>query len=201
MNASPLPPRYRRPERIAHGGMGEIYRAEDAQLERTVAIKLLAAAFANDDSVRERFTREALAAARLSRAEHGDDLRRREHEGRPYIVMEYSAARSPTGSRREGAQPLGRSLEWLREDRSRARRGARAWDRAPRRQPANLLLDDEGGVHVADFGVASAAHLGAMTETGTVVGTAGYLSPEQARASGRRRRATATRSPWSPSNS
>ena len=68
MNASPLPPRYRRPERIAHGGMGEIYRAEDAQLERTVAIKLLAAAFANDDSVRERFTREALAAARLSRA-------------------------------------------------------------------------------------------------------------------------------------
>ena len=163
--------------------MGEIYRAEDAQLERTVAIKLLADGLANDDSVRERFTREALAAARLSRAPSTVTIFDvGEHQGRPYIVMEYF----PGGSladrlTAEGAQPLGRTLDWLGET-------AAALDAAHSHgivhrdvKPANLLLDDEGRVHVADFGVASAAHLGAMTETGTVVGTAGYLSPEQAR--------------------
>ena len=105
-----------------------------------------------------------------------------EYEGRPYIVMEYF----PGGSladrlAAEGAQPLGRTLEWLRET-AAALDAAHAHGIVHRDvKPANLLLDDEGGVHVADFGVASAAHLGAMTETGTVVGTAGYLSPEQAR--------------------
>ena len=163
--------------------MGEIYRAEDTQLERTVAIKLLADAFANDDSVRERFTREALAVARLSRAPSTVTIFDvGEHDGRPYIVMEYL----PGGSladrlAAEGAQPLGRTLEWLRET-AAALDAAHAHGIVHRDvKPANLLLDDEGRVHVADFGVASAAHLGAMTETGTVVGTAGYLSPEQAR--------------------
>ena len=163
--------------------MGEIYRAEDAQLERTVAIKLLADGFAHDASVRERFTREALAAARLSRAPSTVTIFDvGEHEGRPYIVMEYL----PGGSladrlAAEGAQPLGRALAWLRA-------AAAALDAAHESgivhrdvKPGNLLLDDEGRLHVADFGVASAAHLGALTETGTVVGTAGYLSPEQAR--------------------
>jgi serine/threonine protein kinase len=163
--------------------MGEIYRAEDAQLERTVAIKLLADGLAHDDSVRERFTREALAAARLSRAPSTVTIFDvGEHEGRPYIVMEYL----PGGSladrlTAEGAQPLGRTLEWLGET-AAALDAAHAHGIVHRDvKPANLLLDDEGRVHVADFGVASAAHLGAMTETGTVVGTAGYLSPEQAR--------------------
>jgi hypothetical protein len=183
VSTSPLPSRYRGAERIARGGMGEIYRAEDTQLERTVAIKLLAEGFANDPSVRERFTREALAAARLSRAPSTVTIFDvGEHEDRPYIVMEYLAGGSLADRlAAEGAQPLGRSLAWLRD-------AAAALDAAHESgivhrdvKPGNLLLDDEGRVHVADFGVASAAHLGALTETGTVVGTAGYLSPEQAR--------------------
>ena len=162
--------------------MGEIYRAEDAQLERTVAIKLLAAAFANDDSVRERFTREALAAASSRAPSTVTIFDVGEYEGRPYIVMEYFLGGSLADRlAAEGAQPLGRTLEWLRET-AAALDAAHAHGIVHRDvKPANLLLDDEGGVHVADFGVASAAHLGAMTETGTVVGTAGYLSPEQAR--------------------
>ena len=183
MNGSVLPDRYRNPERIARGGMGEVYRAEDRDLARLVAIKLLADQFAENDAIRKRFTREALAVARLSNAPNtvtifdvGD------HQGRPYIVMEYL----PGGSladrlEGDGAQPLGRSLEWLGQ-------AAAALDAAHGNgivhrdvKPGNLLLDDDGRVKVADFGVASAADLGSFTEAGTVLGTAGYLAPEQAR--------------------
>src|SRR4029450_13044749 len=85
-----LPPRYRDPVRIGRGGMGDIYRATDSMLGREAAIKILADRYAQDTAIRERFTREALAAARLSGEHHtvtiydvGD------HNGRPYIVMEY----------------------------------------------------------------------------------------------------------------
>jgi serine/threonine-protein kinase len=178
-----FPPRYRRPERIASGGMGEVYRAEDADLERTVAIKLLAGNLAGDDAVRARFTREALAAARLSHAPGIVTIYDvGEHEGRPYIVMEYLAGGSLADRlEREGAQPVGRSLQWLHQ-------AAQALDAAHGRgvvhrdvKPANLLLDADDRVHVADFGVASAAGMTSLTDAGTVVGTAGYLSPEQAR--------------------
>ena len=186
VDASRLPPRYRRPERIGYGGMGEIFRAEDADLDRVVAIKVLADRFVDDDAIRARFTREALTAARLSSAPGTVTIFDvGEHEGRPYIVMEYLGGGSLADRiAAEGAQPLGRSLAWLGE-------AAAALDAAHRGgivhrdvKPANLLLDDDGQVHVADFGVASAAHLGSLTETGTIIGTAGYLAPEQARGDG-----------------
>jgi eukaryotic-like serine/threonine-protein kinase len=180
---SQLPERYRNPERIARGGMGEVYRAEDADLARIVAVKLLSGRFADNDAIRGRFTREALAVARLSHAPSTVTIFDvGEHEGRPYIVMEYL----PGGSladrlEREGAQPVGRALDWLGQ-------AAAALDAAHANgivhrdvKPANLLLDSDDRVKVADFGVASAADLGSFTEAGTVVGTAGYLAPEQAR--------------------
>ena len=183
VEGSQLPERYRNPERIARGGMGEVYRAEDADLARIVAVKLLSERFADNDAIRGRFTREALAVARLSHAPSTVTIFDvGEHEGRPYIVMEYL----PGGSladrlEREGAQPVGRSLEWLGQ-------AAAALDAAHANgivhrdvKPANLLLDSDDRVKVADFGVASAADLGSFTEAGTVVGTAGYLAPEQAR--------------------
>jgi len=183
VNDSHLPPRYRNPERIARGGMGEIFRAEDADLARIVAIKVLADRYANDESIRARFTREALAAARLSNAPSTVTIFDvGEHDDHPYIVMEYL----PGGSLadrlvRDGAQPIGRSLDWLGQ-------AAAALDAAHASgivhrdvKPANLLLDSDNRVKVADFGVASAVGLGSLTEAGTVVGTAGYLAPEQAR--------------------
>jgi eukaryotic-like serine/threonine-protein kinase len=183
VNESHLPPRYRNPERIARGGMGEIFRAEDADLARIVAIKVLADRYANDEAIRARFTREALAAARLSNAPSTVTIFDvGEHDDHPYIVMEYL----PGGSLadrlvRDGAQPIGRSLDWLGQ-------AAAALDAAHASgivhrdvKPANLLLDSDNRVKVADFGVASAVGLGSLTEAGTVVGTAGYLAPEQAR--------------------
>jgi hypothetical protein len=163
--------------------MGEIYRAEDAHLARTVAVKVLSERFADNAAIRGRFTREGLAAARLSNAPSTVTIFDvGEHEGRPYIVMEYL----PGGSladrlARGGAQPLGRSLDWLRQA-GAALDAAHASGIVHRDvKPANLLLDDDDCVKVADFGVASAADLASFTEAGTVVGTAGYLAPEQAR--------------------
>ena len=177
-----LPPRYLRPTRIGYGGMGEIFRAEDEVLGRTVAIKVLFARYARDESLRARFTREALAAARLS-GESGTvtifDVG--EWDGRPFIVMEYLDGGSLEARlSADGPPSVDQVLAWLDQ-------AAGALDAAHRRgvvhrdvKPGNLLLDHDGDLRVADFGIASAAGLHSLTLTGTVLGTAGYLSPEQA---------------------
>jgi serine/threonine-protein kinase len=177
-----LPSRYTGATRVGRGGMGDIFRATDSTLGRAVAIKILAERFATDESVRARFTREALAAARLSGEPNIVTIFDvGEYRERPYIVMEYLGGGSLDGVLRgSGAQPPQRAFGWLEQ-------AARALDAAHREgvvhrdvKPANLLLDHDGNVHVADFGVASAAGMDSLTATGTVLGTAGYLSPEQA---------------------
>src|SRR5947208_1619816 len=86
VNTDILPPRYRGPQQIGRGGMGEIYRATDSTLGRAVAIKVLAEPYAQDESIRERFMREALSAARLSGQPNTVTIYDvGEHEGRPYI--------------------------------------------------------------------------------------------------------------------
>jgi tRNA A-37 threonylcarbamoyl transferase component Bud32 len=176
-----LPPRYREPRRIGHGGMGDIYRARDSMLDREVAIKVLAQRYAEDDANRRRFTREALASARLS----SDpaivtifDVG--EWEGRPFIVMEYLGGGSLEDRLRDGRPPTSQALAWLEQ-------AARALDAAHGQgivhrdvKPGNLLLDGAGELKVADFGIASATGMDSLTVAGTVLGTAGYLSPEQA---------------------
>jgi hypothetical protein len=176
-----LPPRYQRPRRIGHGGMGDIYRARDSMLDRDVAIKVLAERYAEDQPTRERFTREALASARLS----SDpaivtifDVG--EWEGQPFIVMEYLGGGSLEDRLADGRPPTAQALAWLEQ-------AARALDTAHAQgvvhrdvKPGNLLLDDAEDVHVADFGIASATGMDSLTVAGTILGTAGYLSPEQA---------------------
>jgi eukaryotic-like serine/threonine-protein kinase len=177
-----LPPRYREPELIGRGAMGDIYCATDATLGRPVAIKILAERYARDDAIRRRFTREALAAARLSGQPHSVTIYDvGEHGGRPYLVMEYLGGGSLDDIlRKEGAQPPQRSFDWL-EQAAQALDAAHAAGVVHRDvKPANLMLDREGSVHVADFGIASAAGTDSLTMTGTVLGTAGYLSPEGA---------------------
>jgi eukaryotic-like serine/threonine-protein kinase len=183
VEAGILPARYVDPERIGRGGMGDIFVATDELLGRRVAVKVLADRYAWDEGIRQRFTREALAAARLSGQPGAVTIFDvGEWSGRPYIVMEHL----PGGSledhvRQSGAHAPAQALRWLEQ-------AAAAIDAAHRRgvvhrdiKPANLLLDANGNVHVADFGIASAAGLGSLTLTGMVLGTAGYLSPEHAR--------------------
>jgi serine/threonine protein kinase len=177
-----LPDRYSSPEAIGRGGMGEIFRATDTTLGRAVAIKVLDQRYAEDASVRERFTREALAVARLSGNPNIVTIYDvGEYRERPYIVMEYLGGGSLQDRIKGGPIPPGQALQWLEQ-------AAAALDAAHRDgvihrdvKPANLLLDRYGRMHVADFGIASAAGLDSLTQTGTVLGTASYLSPEQAK--------------------
>ena len=176
-------PRYRDPQHLARGGMGDVYRATDTQLGRTVAIKVLGDRYADDESVRERFKREALAAARLSGSPNTVTIFDvGESDGHPYIVMELlEGGTLEDRLRAGGAQDPADVLRWL-EQAAGALDAAHAAGVVHRDvKPGNLLLNSRGEVSVADFGVASAVGLDSMTMTGTVLGTAGYLSPEQAK--------------------
>jgi eukaryotic-like serine/threonine-protein kinase len=178
-----LPPRYRGARLIAHGGMGEIFLATDEVLGRDVAIKVLAERYALDESVRQRFRREALAAARLSGNPNIVTIFDvGEHEGRPMIVMEHLAGGS-LERRIKGPKPIetAQVLDWLGEAGAALDAAHEAGIVHRDVKPGNLLLDEQDHVKVADFGIASAAGLDSFTQTGTILGTAGYLSPEQAR--------------------
>jgi serine/threonine-protein kinase len=161
--------------------MGEIYRATDKWLGRVVAVKLLAARYAADELSRNRFMREALAAARLSGNPYAVSIFDvGEYNERPFLVMEYLAGGSLQERLRSGPVPTGQALYWLENT-------GRALDAAHERgiihrdvKPGNLLFNDRGAVKVADFGIARAVGEESLTKPGTVLGTAGYLAPEQA---------------------
>jgi serine/threonine protein kinase len=183
VQAGILPDRYADPRLIGQGGMGRIYLAEDRELGRKVAVKVLDDRFANDERLRERFKREALTAARLSSHPHVVTIFDvGEWHGRPFIVMEYLPG--GTLGERTRRQPVapGAALAWLGQ-------AAEALDAAHGLgivhrdvKPANLLFDERDDLAVADFGIARIADDTdtGMTATGTVLGTAGYLAPEQA---------------------
>jgi eukaryotic-like serine/threonine-protein kinase len=176
-----LPGRYEAVHHIANGGMAAVWAADDRVLGRTVAIKLLAAHLAQDERAVHRFMREARAAATLSSHPHVVMIYDvGEHNGRPFIVMEHMAGGPLSQRLRRGRPRLEEALRWLGET-------AAALDAAHDRgivhrdvKPHNLLLDERGRLGVADFGIARLAWESAVTQTGQVLGTAAYISPEQA---------------------
>jgi eukaryotic-like serine/threonine-protein kinase len=172
--------RYRLDRELARGGMATVWIAEDPLLSRRVAVKLLLPELAVDDALRVRFRNEAIAAAKLTHPgivatyDTGDD------DGTAYIVMELVE---------------GKTLRRLIDDRGKlpvreavdiSSQVADALEHAHRQglvhrdiKPANVLVQSDGRVKVTDFGIAKAAGGDDLTRTGTVVGTARYLAPEQ----------------------
>jgi len=172
--------RYRVISRLGSGGMADVYLAEDQLLGRQVAVKVLHHHFAEDQEFVERFRREASSAAALSHPNIVAIFDRGEWNGTYYIAMEYVAGRSLKAIVREqGALDPASAIEIvvqiLRAARFAHRRGVIHRDL----KPHNVILDEEGRARVTDFGIARAG-ASDMTLTGSIMGTAQYLSPEQA---------------------
>ena len=175
--------RYRLLAPIGTGGSAHVYLAEDSTLRRRVAVKLLHAALAEDESFLRRFRAEAQAAAALNHPNVMRVFDWGEDEDGPYLVLEHLGG----GSLRD-VLDSGRRLS-LPQAASVAMQAAKALDYAHRRglvhrdiKPANLLFDDEGRLCIADFGVARALAEATWTEpAGAMVGTARYAAPEQAK--------------------
>ena len=177
--------RYRIDRRLGAGGMSTVFQATDSVLERPVAVKLLAEHLAEDEAFVARFRREALAAARLMHPNVVQvfDSGRDEASDRHYIVMEYVDGPSCADLLREHKR-----LE-VDETVAIVRDACQALDYAHRAgvihrdvKPGNLLVASETGTtKLADFGIAKAAEQTRITQVGAVLGTAAYLSPEQAR--------------------
>jgi serine/threonine protein kinase len=176
--------RYRVEGRLGVGGMSTVMLAVDERLERKVAVKLLAEHLADDPTFVSRFKREALAAARLVHPnvvqvyDFGFDQATSQH----FIVMEYVPGRSCAELLRDrGHLDLQQAVDIISQS-------CRGLDYAHRNgvvhrdvKPGNLIVSDSGVVKLADFGIARATDQSSITQVGSVLGTAAYLSPEQAR--------------------
>ncbi|MGH2946612.1 MAG: PASTA domain-containing protein [Solirubrobacteraceae bacterium] len=172
--------RYKVLKRLGSGGMADVYCAEDQQLGRRVALKLLYRRFAEDEQFVERFRREASSAAGLSHPGIVAIFDRGEWDGTYYIAMEFIEGRTLKDVIRErGPAPSEAAIDVvtqiLRAVRFAHKRGVVHRDI----KPHNVLIDPDGRIKVTDFGIARAG-ASDMTETGSIMGTAQYLSPEQA---------------------
>jgi len=172
--------RYKVLTRLGSGGMADVFCAEDQQLGRKVALKLLHRRFAADAEFVERFRREASAAAGLQHPNVVGVYDRGTWDGTYYIAMEYLPGRTLKDVIRQEApldpvRAIDLTTQILKAARFAHRRGIVHRDL----KPHNVIVDDEDRVKVTDFGIARAG-ASDMTETGSIMGTAQYLSPEQA---------------------
>ncbi len=178
---------------LGAGGMGEVYRARDTRLNREVAIKILPASFANDADRLRRFEQEALATSALN---HPNILTVHDigtHEGQPFIVEEMLEGEELRTQLKEGAIPPRNAIEYARQI-ADGLAAAHAKGIVHRDlKPENLFVTTDGRVKILDFGLAKLRPQQAMnadsqaptqrkvTDPGTVMGTVGYMSPEQVR--------------------
>ena len=174
--------RYAVVERIASGGMGEVFRARDTVLAREVAIKVLHRSLAGDQAFVDRFRTEARAAAGLSHPNIVAVFDWGSVDGIYYMVMEYVRGQSLRAmltreGRLEPAQAADVVRQTLQALESAHRQGIVHRDI----KPENVLVTTDGVVKVADFGLARAYAEGRQTQAGTVTGTVQYLAPEQIR--------------------
>jgi eukaryotic-like serine/threonine-protein kinase len=181
VDGSLLQDRYRLERRLASGGMGSVYEGTDERLHRRVAVKLLRDELADDPRFVERFRREARAVASLSHPNIASVYDFGEDAGKPFMIMEFAAGRDLAQIIKTDAPlPIERAVH-IGEQLCEALEHAHAAGVIHRDvKPANVIVDSGDRVRVTDFGIARAAGDSTLTATGSVLGTANYLSPEQA---------------------
>ncbi|MGI5321856.1 Stk1 family PASTA domain-containing Ser/Thr kinase [Actinomadura nitritigenes] len=172
--------RYRIESRIARGGMATVYVARDLRLDRTIAIKVMHAGLASDEDFVARFIGEAKAAAALSHPNVVAVYDQRSDGEHVFLVMEYVPGRTL----RDALTELGRlgpraALEIMQPVLAALGAAHRAGLVHRDVKPENVLICEDGTVKVADFGLARAESASKMTKTGMIIGTVGYLAPEQ----------------------
>jgi serine/threonine-protein kinase len=169
--------RYRVERTLGYGGMAVVYLARDDELRRPVAVKVLAQPLGADESVRERFIREARHAARLSHPNVVQVYDAGEADEQPFIVMEYVPGRTLAHCGKLDADEAVRLMVQACAGLQHAHDAGLVHRDV---KPGNFLLREDGVLKVADFGIARTAEATRLTQLGTILGTAAYLAPEQA---------------------
>jgi serine/threonine protein kinase len=169
--------RYRVERTLGQGGMAVVYLAHDEELHRLVAVKVLAEHLAGDDNFRARFLQESKLAGRLSHPNVVQVFDAGETDGNPYIVMEYVSGDTLA---QRGKLAHTQVVPLARQACAGLQHAHNAGLIHRDVKPANLLVREDDVLKIADFGIARAAELTRLTQHGTVLGTAAYLSPEQA---------------------
>ena len=186
---------YRVTEKLGQGGMGEVYRAEDTNLSRQVAIKVLPDEFAHDAERLARFEREAKLLASLNHPKIASIYGLEQAEGKPFLVLELVEGQTLSERLKKGRIPLDETLDVCRQITEGLEAAHEKGVIHRDLKPANLKVTPEGKVKILDFGLAKAFYEQAtpvdpsrsptiteqMTAPGVILGTAAYMSPEQAR--------------------
>jgi TolB-like protein len=172
---------YRILSKLGEGGMGVVYKAEDNRLKRTVALKFLPPEFTHDHAARERFFHEAQAASALEHTNICSVHELGEHDGRTFLVMGFYEGETLNEKIDHGPMPMDAVLEIAIQVAQGLSHAHEAGITHRDIKPANLIVTTRGEVKILDFGLAKLAGRTLLTRTGSTLGTAAYMSPEQAR--------------------
>jgi serine/threonine protein kinase/Tfp pilus assembly protein PilF len=172
---------YRILEKLGEGGMGEVYLARDTKLDRKVALKFLPSQCSSDEQLKARFRREARAAAALNHPNIVTIYEVAQHDDRLYIAMEYVEGESLKQLAVRKELTVDRAIEIALQIFEGLHKAHQAGIIHRDIKSHNILIDRDGRVRILDFGLAKIAREAMLTRMGTTVGTAAYMSPEQAR--------------------
>ncbi len=165
--------------KIGAGGMGEVYLAEDSQLDRKVALKFLPPHLSQDEASRARFTREAKAAAKLDHPNIVPVYEVGECNGQPFFAMAHIEGKSLREVIKEGKLSISKTIELTMQICEGLNEAHNADVIHRDIKPGNIIIDSKGKPRILDFGLATVAGEEKLTKTGSTLGTISYMSPEQ----------------------
>ena len=166
--------------KLGEGGMGVVYKAEDTKLERTVALKFLAQHLLDDEEAKERFLREAKAAAALDHPNICTVYEIDEVDGKTFIAMAFLEGESLEEHISEGPLSIKDALDFARQTADGLQAAHTKGVLHRDIKPANILISPEGRATIMDFGLARLTEASRLTKFDTAMGTVAYMSPEQA---------------------